>query len=215
MTISRRQSLSRVSMSTWRKKAIMDSNMAGFLYNASTFETMYHQVNKDDGFIDLGLSLKTLHPQACHAVIPVSQSVHLDSMIVPAEYHGLLDWPYTQTVNLNSSKTGFSKTNPEDYGEDLEAVQSKERRSYVKVNMDGVVVGRKICPGDYSGYFTLAVQLEEMFDVPEFFLFYKDKQEHWRPAGDVPWKDFVDSVKRLRIVPKNKVSVLPIPKNFP
>ncbi|KAK9750423.1 hypothetical protein RND81_02G195900 [Saponaria officinalis] len=180
----------------------MDSNTTGFLYNASTLETIYHQVNKDDGFIDLGLSLKTLRPQACHAVIPVSQSLDLDAMIVPNEYHDILEWPYTHPINLNGSNLGCSRTNNREGGDDSEAVQSnrKEQLSYVKVNMDGVVVGRKICPGDHSGYSSLAAQLEEMFgrllvsglrlftEVSEFILFYKNRQGHWRPVGDVPWK---------------------------
>ena len=46
--------------------------MAGFLFNSSALESVYHHVKKDDGSIDLGLSLKTLHPQGCH---PIDHSI--------------------------------------------------------------------------------------------------------------------------------------------
>ena len=47
--------------------------------------------------------------------------------------------------------------------EEIEGVQSNERWAYVKVNMDGVTIGRKICVLDHGGYSSLALQLEDMF----------------------------------------------------
>ena len=38
----------------------MDSNTSGF------FQSVYYQAKEDDGFIDLGLSLRTLQPEAYH-----------------------------------------------------------------------------------------------------------------------------------------------------
>ncbi|XP_057530139.1 auxin-responsive protein IAA32 [Amaranthus tricolor] len=195
----------------------MELNVAeGFLLNSTALESVYNQVKKDDGFIDLGLSLKTLQTHACHPVDQSSQSFDLDSTIVPSGgYNGLMEWPYLQSVHLKSPKC--STTNPNECCEDLEGVQSKQRWAYVKVNMDGVVVGRKICLRDHTGYASLALLLEDMFGGltafglhlfqrgSEFSLFYKDRDENWRSAGDVPWKDFVDCAKRLRIVKHNKV----------
>ena len=64
---------------------------------------------------------------------------------------------------------GCRKAIPEDCEEETEGVQSKERWAYVKVNMDGVVIGRKICVLDLAGYSSLALQLEEMFGrYPKF-----------------------------------------------
>ncbi|KNA23107.1 hypothetical protein SOVF_027800 [Spinacia oleracea] len=177
----------------------MESNMASFLLNTSA--------------LDLGLSLNTIHTQACDPVDQRRQGMQLHSTIIPGGYnnnHNEMEWPY-----LKSPKC--SKSNPDDCGEDLEGVESKERWPYVKVNMDGVIVGRKICLVDHLGYPSLALQLEDMFGgfTPygvrlfqrgsEFMLFYKDREENWRSAGDVPWKDFVDCAKRLRVVRKNRV----------
>lgn len=73
-----------------------------------------------------------------------------------------MEWPYLQSVHLKSPRC--STTNPNDqFCEDLEGVQSKQRWAYVKVNMDGVVVGRKICLRDHIGYASLALVLEDMF----------------------------------------------------
>lgn len=41
--------------------------------------------------------------------------------------------------------------------------QNKKTWTYVKVNMDGVIVGRKICILYHDGYSSLALQLEDMF----------------------------------------------------
>lgn len=68
-------------------------------------------------------------------------------------YDGLIDWPH---ANLNLK-------NSEDCDEETEGVQSKEKWAYVKVNMDGVIVGRKICMLDHVGYSSLALKLEAMF----------------------------------------------------
>lgn len=56
----------------------MESNMAGFVLNASALESVYNQA-KDDGFIDLGLSLKTLHTQNCY---PIDQSMLFISLFL-------------------------------------------------------------------------------------------------------------------------------------
>ncbi|KAK4479901.1 hypothetical protein RD792_015445 [Penstemon davidsonii] len=41
-------------------------------------------------------------------------------------------------------------------------------------------------------------------DDSQFSLFYKDdKNELWRTVGDVPWREFVNHVTRLRIVRKD------------
>ncbi|KAK2635258.1 hypothetical protein Ddye_030050 [Dipteronia dyeriana] len=177
----------------------MDSNTSGFLLNPSALHSVYYQAKEDDGFIDLGLSLRTLQPESYH---PSGHSLE--------GYGDPIEWPQTN-LQLKNSSRGCEGQAPEDGDNEAEGVQSKERSVYVKVNMDGVTVGRKICILDHQGYSTLARTLEDMFGRQsesglslfqagsEFSLFYKDAEENWRPAGDVPWNEFVESVKRLRI----------------
>lgn len=133
------------------------------------------------------------------------------------DYGELLDWNQLHPQLKRSSFVYPTKIAEEAAVDETEGVQSKERWAYVKVNMDGVVVGRKVCMLDHSNYSSLAFQLEDMFGRQsvsglrlfqagsEYCLFYKDRDEQWRTAGDVSWKEFVDSVKRLRIVRRNEI----------
>ncbi|CAN8293380.1 unnamed protein product [Cochlearia groenlandica] len=91
----------------------------------------------------------------------------------------------------------------------------RRKWGYVKVTMDGFVVGRKVCFLDHVGYPTLAHQLEDMFGMQsesgqrlfktesEFSLVYRDEEGTWRNASDVSWREFIETVERLRITRRN------------
>ncbi|KAM1402211.1 hypothetical protein ACFX2I_010986 [Malus domestica] len=189
----------------------MDPNALSFLVSPSTFQSVYYEAKENDGIIDLGLSLRALQPETYHP------SAHLVSL---EGYDDLIDWPQ---ANLNLKNTSILNVRnvAEDCDEEAEGVQSKERRAYVKVNMDGLVIGRKVCIPDHSGYSSLAFQLEDMFgrqsgsglrlfqDGSEFLLFYKDRDDNWRTVGDVPWKEFVECVTRMKIARKNQAFLSP------
>ncbi|RWR96102.1 auxin-responsive protein IAA12-like protein [Cinnamomum micranthum f. kanehirae] len=101
------------------------------------------------------------------------------------------------------------------------------KSSFVKVNMDGVPIGRKLDLNAHVSYETLAQALEDMFHRPstirssghqddmiiearkpsklldgssEFVLTYEDREGDWMLVGDVPWGMFLSTVKRLRIM---------------
>ncbi|KAF6144442.1 hypothetical protein GIB67_024669 [Kingdonia uniflora] len=101
---------------------------------------------------------------------------------------------------------------------------------FVKVNMDGIPIGRKVDLSAHSTYKTLAQTLEDMFHGPttavntirscrytdlgvevtkpsklldgssDFVLTYEDKEGDWMLVGDVPWGMFLNTVKRLRVM---------------
>ncbi|KFK42794.1 hypothetical protein AALP_AA1G039800 [Arabis alpina] len=94
-----------------------------------------------------------------------------------------------------------------------------EGLGFVKVNMDGDGIGRKVDIRAHSSYENLAQTLEEMFfgmkgttsmekakplrlldGSSDFVLTYEDKEGDWMLVGDVPWRMFITSVKRLRIM---------------
>ncbi|KAK1390018.1 Auxin-responsive protein [Heracleum sosnowskyi] len=182
----------------------MDSTNSGYFVSHGSLSSVYYQGKEDGDMIDLGLSLRTLQPQAYHP------SEHED-------YGDLIDWQELHP----QLRTDFELTRNVTYdcADSTDGVESKPQGAYVKVNMDGVAVGRKICVFDHSDYSSLATQLEDMFGrqslprlrlfhiASEFCLFYKNRDEQWRIAGDVPWREFADSVKRLRIVHKNEVGM--------
>ncbi|KDP35023.1 hypothetical protein JCGZ_09311 [Jatropha curcas] len=177
----------------------MDSNASGFFLNPSAIHSVYYQAKEDDGIIDLGLSLRTLQPEAYHP------SGHWEEGCGE-----MMSWGQANS-SIKHSNSGYQGTVQQECDEEAEGVQSKENWAYVKVNMEGVVIGRKICILDHVGYSSLALQLEDMFGRQtatglrlfqagsEFCLFYKDRDDNWRTVGDVPWKEFVECVKRLRI----------------
>ncbi|CAK9139563.1 unnamed protein product [Ilex paraguariensis] len=103
--------------------------------------------------------------------------------------------------------------------------REKGHSGFVKVNMDGLPIGRKVDLNAYSCYETLAETLEDMFfksttticsirgdkeqqtqplklldGSSEFVLTYEDKEGDWMLVGDVPWGMFLSTVKRLRIM---------------
>ncbi|XP_075649117.1 auxin-responsive protein IAA11 isoform X2 [Castanea sativa] len=99
---------------------------------------------------------------------------------------------------------------------------------FVKVNMDGTPIGRKVDLSAHRCYETLAQTLEDMFHTStstissirssgeehdkatrsskmlegssDFVLTYEDKDGDWMLVGDVPWGMFINSVRRLKIM---------------
>ncbi|XP_057962206.1 auxin-responsive protein IAA13-like [Malania oleifera] len=108
------------------------------------------------------------------------------------------------------------------------AAMEKGHLGFVKVNMDGLPIGRKVDLNAHACYETLAQALENMFVNPimsitsirdssgeseqarkaskllngssKFVLTYEDKEGDWMLVGDVPWEMSLNTVKRLRIM---------------
>ncbi|OAY36819.1 auxin-responsive protein IAA17 [Manihot esculenta] len=86
---------------------------------------------------------------------------------------------------------------------------------YVKVAVDGAPYLRKVDLEMYNTYEQLLSALEDMFSCfpirnylndrkivngVEYAPTYEDKDGDWMMLGDVPWKMFVESCKRLRLM---------------
>ncbi|KAJ4891539.1 Auxin-responsive protein IAA13 [Raphanus sativus] len=109
-------------------------------------------------------------------------------------------------------------------------VAKKVQVGFIKVNMDGVAIGRKVDLNAHSSYENLAQTLEDMFfrskpgtigltgqftkplrlldGSSEFVLTYEDKEGDWMLVGDVPWRMFTTSVKRLRVMKTSEANGL-------
>ncbi|XP_047951875.1 auxin-responsive protein IAA31-like isoform X2 [Salvia hispanica] len=74
---------------------------------------------------------------------------------------------------------------------------------YVKVEMEGIGIARKINLGIFGSYQALTAALMAMFGKRRemYKLTYRDKEGDWLLAGDVPW-EFVRSVRRLKLLKK-------------
>ncbi|XP_031382003.1 auxin-responsive protein IAA13-like isoform X1 [Punica granatum] len=108
-------------------------------------------------------------------------------------------------------------------GKTSNTVKEMSNLGFVKVCVDGIPIGRKVDLNAHSSYETLAQAIEDMFFGPtssigggekeqvnrpsklldgssDFVLTYEDKEGDWMLVGDVPWRMFLSSVKRLRIM---------------
>ncbi|PKU71609.1 Auxin-responsive protein IAA31 [Dendrobium catenatum] len=93
----------------------------------------------------------------------------------------------------------------------------KTGKFFVKVYMEGIPIGRKLDLLAHDSYQSLIKTLRRMFRTkiicPELaqvpsskahVLTYEDKDGDWMMVGDVPWKLFVTSVKKLKIIRADK-----------
>ncbi|XP_055813780.1 auxin-responsive protein IAA13-like [Solanum dulcamara] len=112
------------------------------------------------------------------------------------------------------------KSNHGNTEDDAASVKEKGHLGFVKVNMDGLPIGRKVDLNAHTCYESLAETLEDMFfqsiksgekeqatksfklldGSSEFVLTYEDKEGDWMLVGDVPFGMFLNTVKRLRIM---------------
>ncbi|KAF4347957.1 hypothetical protein G4B88_002871 [Cannabis sativa] len=186
-----------------------------------------------------------------------ADSVSQDGGSSPPRVSQVVGWPPIRASRLhNQSKS--SRT-----GEDEKLIGEKEKSKeglmkkkninnnndvngkeqghlgYVKVNIDGVAIGRKVDLSAHSCYETLSQTLVDMFFKPnltvnlnglngekeqaakssklldgssEFALTYEDKDGDWMLVGDVPWGMFLGSVKRLRIMRTSEANGLAAPR---
>ncbi|KAL6519854.1 Iaa13p [Orobanche minor] len=167
----------------------------------------------------------------------------------------VVGWPPVRTYRMNTLFSQAKSSNPEDRDEkgvgrigNNETSNKKINHGnadnnagavikettclhirFVKVNMDGLPIGRKVDLNAHKSYESLSRMLDEMFVRPaltihfpifsgggkeqrtllpsklldgssEFVLTYEDREGDWMLVGDVPWGMFVNTVKRLRIM---------------
>ncbi|XP_039008661.1 auxin-responsive protein IAA12-like [Hibiscus syriacus] len=161
----------------------------------------------------------------------------------PTAISQVVGWPPIRSYRMNSlvnqakapraeeNKAINEVNNPKEDGSKLK--QSDEKLvhiGYIKVNMDGIRIGRKVDLNAHSSYESLARALEAMFlqstnsggtekeqltiasklldGSSEFVLTYEDKEGDWMLVGDVPWVMFLTSVRRLRIMKTSEANCL-------
>ncbi|XP_076894835.1 auxin-responsive protein IAA7-like [Bidens hawaiensis] len=123
---------------------------------------------------------------------------------------------------------------PTDENGDKKTSSDQENSLYVKINMEGVAIGRKVDLKAYDTYQKLSLAVDELFggflaaqgdsssgksnkqrDISiglldgtgEYTLVYEDNEGDRVLVGDVPWDMFISSAKRLRVL---KTSELPV-----
>ncbi|PON71363.1 AUX/IAA protein [Trema orientale] len=128
--------------------------------------------------------------------------------------------------NINSSDHHDDPIKPEDH------------HKFVKINMEGVPIGRKVDLNAYDSYHKLSYAIDQLFrgllaaqrdysasermeeteDAKavtngECTLVYEDNEGDMMLVGDVPWQMFVSTAKRLRVLKTAELSTLKLSCN--
>nr|GFA46164.1 auxin-responsive protein IAA26 [Tanacetum cinerariifolium] len=115
-------------------------------------------------------------------------------------------------------------------------VESSQKGLFVKINMIGIPIGRKVDLSAYDSYEKLSVAVDQLFrgllaaqndtsgtgvngnldnekaitglldGSGEYTLVYEDNEGDRMLVGDVPWHMFVSAVKRLRVIKSSEIS---------
>ncbi|XP_038988064.1 auxin-responsive protein IAA10-like [Phoenix dactylifera] len=181
-----------------------------------------------DGVAGTKRAADAVAPDVVGSDRPPSQAVVGWPPIRAFRMNSLFNQSKDNTSGTNSAahkKTNSSNTNMKE-ANGIDGRDNKGRAAgcsrFVKVNMDGDPIGRKVDLNAHRSYETLALALELMFHKPamalstccvygvkasklwggsyEFALTYEDKDGDLMLVGDVPWGMFLDTVKRLRIM---------------
>ncbi|KAM0890054.1 hypothetical protein ACQ4PT_027299 [Festuca glaucescens] len=144
----------------------------------------------------LGLSLSTSPSSS-------SSSLHeVESIVSTPRNQVLFNWPPIKPLLRSALAASASR-------------HRRHRTLFVKVYMDGFPIGRKLDLLLLVGYDSLLIKLCHMFKTPITYaavyhqqvpgvkaahiLTYEDQDGDWMMVGDVPWKLFLSSVKKLKI----------------
>ncbi|KAH7686366.1 AUX/IAA protein [Dioscorea alata] len=152
----------------------------------------------------------------------------------------VVGWPPIRTFrkNIASSSSKPSLASPNVVPKTEETLENCKKGLFLKINMDGIPIGRKIDLKAYNSYEKLSLAVEELFlgllaaqrdhqtigiqdgsqekqafkglldGTGEYTLVYEDNEGDRMLAGDIPWDMFVSTAKRLRVLKTADISAL-------
>ncbi|CAL5096739.1 unnamed protein product [Urochloa decumbens] len=143
----------------------------------------------------------------------------------PAAAAPVVGWPpvraFRRNLGSSSSKPTPSSQRVKDSGGAAKAVEAGKNGMFVKINMDGVPIGRKVDLAAHAGYDTLSATVDHLFrgllaaqtsggekevitgvlnGRGEYTLVYEDEEGDQMLVGDVPWEMFISTARRLRVL---------------
>ncbi|KAJ9692239.1 hypothetical protein PVL29_011351 [Vitis rotundifolia] len=180
---------------------------------------------------------KAFSPASAHTAVPNSSQKRSAPTAV-------VGWPPIRSFrkNLASSSSSKPATDSQDVVPNKianeKSVEVGKKGLFVKINMDGVPIGRKVDLTAYDSYEKLSSAVDELFrgllaaqrdssaggiqtkqeeektitglldGSGEYTLVYEDNEGDRVLVGDVPWHMFVSTVKRLRVLKSSELSAL-------
>ncbi|KAG6418331.1 hypothetical protein SASPL_120534 [Salvia splendens] len=137
----------------------------------------------------------------------------------------VVGWPPIRSFRKNLAG-GSSKPAVEDKIHS-KAKENCRKTMFVKINMDGIPIGRKVDLIAYDSYEKLSFAVDELFrgllaaqgDQGKamrglldgnrgYTLVYEDNEGDRMLVGDVPWHMFLSTVKRLRVLKSSELPTL-------
>ncbi|XP_062206810.1 auxin-responsive protein IAA6-like isoform X2 [Phragmites australis] len=179
-------------------------------------------------------------PPPSHA--PPAASVRNSGNRTQAQGRGasapVVGWPPIRSFRRNLANSSSSKQTPEPpNGEtSVKTKLTSKKNPLVKINMDGIPIGRKVDLAAYDSYEKLSVAVKELFhgfleaqkDISgaesawhgadekifsqlldgsgEYTLAYEDNEGDMMLVRDVPWNAFISTAKRLRVLRSSELS---------
>ncbi|XP_042400008.1 auxin-responsive protein IAA6-like [Zingiber officinale] len=151
----------------------------------------------------------------------------------------VVGWPPIRSFRKNLATNSAKQTVEPETRRIVEEVKVESNKGLlVKINMDGIPIGRKVDLKAYDTYEKLSNAVEDLFlglfevqkDISanaiqkdeeakkaftglmdgsgDYTLVYEDNHGHRMLVGDVPWEMFVSTVKRLRVLKNSHLSSL-------
>uniref|UniRef100_A0ACD5U1B2 Uncharacterized protein n=1 Tax=Avena sativa TaxID=4498 RepID=A0ACD5U1B2_AVESA len=149
----------------------------------------------------------------------------------------VVGWPPVRSFRRNLTNGTSSKQSPERQNDEApdKAKLICKKRPLVKINMDGIPIGRKVNLTAYDSYQKLSSAVEELFrgfleaqndlscaesgeqraeekifsglldGTGEYALVYEDDDGDRLLVGDIPWSAFVSAAKRLRVMRRSEL----------
>lgn len=153
----------------------------------------------------------------------------------------VVGWPPVRSFRKNIASSSKQLPEPQKYETEANPNTNSRKGNFVKINMDGVPIGRKVDLSAYDGYEKLCLAVKELFKgfyqvqkdsskvgdgesrengedeifsclldgSGEYTLVYEDTEGDRVLASDVPWRLFVSSARRLRVIKSSELSRLP------
>ncbi|CAN6230942.1 unnamed protein product [Urochloa humidicola] len=148
----------------------------------------------------------------------------------------VIGWPPVRTFRRNLATSSRACLDHQNGKKAAIPEETTKRAPFVKINMDGIPIGRKIDLNALDSYENLSLAVDKLFrgllaaqqdplvagtrDCPqeevaisglldgtgEYTLVYEDYEGDRVLVGDVPWGMFVSSVKRLRVLKTSDLS---------
>lgn len=147
----------------------------------------------------------------------------------------VVGWPPVRSFRKNIAS---SISKPPISLENSNKPEANKKGLFIKINMDGIPIGRKVDLKAYNSYEDLSYVVEELFKgllaaqkdpnkaeaqnsaevnqafrglldgSGEYTLVYEDSEGDRMLVGDIPWEMFVSTAKRLRVLKSSDLSTL-------